>query len=217
MSFVLLFLIIYIVRYCVALALMSSLLIHQTFFSTDTIQETILQCIKSISYHCSDPVVCFANVALKCPLSFTLTTTGLCPFYDDVRICIAYEHMTNSQLLTLQRMLDELENSKCLVNCSHLNGDFSVNAVRQGVSIHVDAAQILFCISRLIERATTMHNIDTTTVMNVIHQRITCSVHLHRQQIEQARLLIQAHISETSAQLAKSSATMTSEDNGADS
>lgn len=188
---------------------MSSLAIHETFFSKDTIQETILQCIKSISYHCTDPVVVFANVALKCPLSFTLTTTALCPFYDDVRICIGYEHMTSAQLFTLQRMLNQLEDSKCLVNCSHLNGDFSVNAIRQGVSIHVDAAQILFCISRLIERATTVHNIDTATVMNVIHQRITCSVHLHRQQIEQARLLIQEHISAT--QLAKSSATMTSD------
>jgi hypothetical protein len=186
----------------------TSLTIRDAFFTHDSVQESILHCIKSISYHSSDPIVTFANVALKCPLSFTLTTNALCPFYDDVRIAIPYSCMTHAQLQVIQSTLENLEDTKTLVNCTHMNGDFSVNAIRQGVRVHVDASLLLFAISCLIARVTSAHDIDTETVINVMQQRIACSVHLHRQQIDKARVLLQQHMAAQAA-LTKSSATLT--------
>jgi hypothetical protein len=186
----------------------TSLTIRDAFFTHDSVQDSILHCIKSISYHSSDPIVTFANVALKCPLSFTLTTNALCPFYDDVRIAIPYSCMTHSQLQVIQNTLVHLEDSKTLVNCTHMNGDFSVNAIRQGVRVHVDASLLLFAISCLIARVTSAHDIDTETVINVMQQRIACSVHLHRQQIDKARVLLQEHMAAQAA-LTKSRATLT--------
>jgi hypothetical protein len=186
----------------------TSLTIRDAFFTHDSVQESILHCIKSISYHSSDPIVTFANVALKCPLSFTLTTNALCPFYDDVRIAIPYSCMTSAQLHVIQSTLAHLEDTKTLVNCTHMNGDFSVNAIRQGVRVHVDASLLLFAISCLIARVTSAHDIDTETVINVMQQRIACSVHLHRQQIDKARVLLQQHMAAQAA-LTKSRATLT--------
>jgi hypothetical protein len=185
----------------------TSLALRDAFFTHDSVQESVLRCIKSVSYHSSDPIVTFANVALKCPLSLTLTTTALCPFYDDVRIAIPYSCMTAAQLQVLEDMVRQLEQDKCLVNCTHMNGDFSVNAIRQGVRVHVDASLLLFAVSCLIERVTSAHDIDTDTVINVMQQRIACSVHLHRQQIDQARLLLLQHMP---AHATKSSATLAS-------
>jgi hypothetical protein len=185
----------------------TSLALRDAFFAHDCVQESVLSCIKAVSYHSSDPIVTFANVALKCPLSLTLTTTALCPFYDDVRIAIPYSCMTAAQLLVLQRMLAQLEQDRTLVNCTHLNGDFSVNAIRQGVRVHVDASLLLFAVSCLIGRVTAAHDIDTDTVINVMQQRIACSVHLHRQQIDSARVLLKQHVAAQTA-LTKSKATL---------
>ena len=185
----------------------TSLALRDAFFTHDSVQESVLRCIKSVSYHSSDPIVTFANVALKCPLSLTLTTTALCPFYDDVRIAIPYSCMTAAQLLVLQRLLAQLGHDRTLVNCTHLNGDFSVNAIRQGVRVHVDASLLLFAVSCLIGRVTAAHDIDTDTVINVMQQRIACSVHLHRQQIDSARVLLKQHVAAQTA-LTKSRATL---------
>ena len=185
----------------------TSLAIRDAFFTHDSVQESILHCIKSISYHSSDPIVTFANVALRCPLSFTLTTNALCPFYDDVRIAIPYCCMTRAQLQVVEATLAQLELTKTLVNCTHMNGDFSVNAIRQGVRVHVDASLLLFAISCLIARVTSAHDIDAETVINVMQQRIACSVHLHRQQIDSARVLLKQHVDAQTA-LTKSRATL---------
>ena len=185
----------------------TSLAIRDAFFTHDSVQESILHCIKSISYHSSDPIVTFANVALRCPLSFTLTTNALCPFYDDVRIAIPYCCMTPAQLQVVEATLEQLECTKTLVNCTHMNGDFSVNAIRQGVRVHVDASLLLFAISCLIARVTSAHDIDAETVINVMQQRIACSVHLHRQQIDSARVMLQKHVAAQTA-LTKSRATL---------
>ena len=185
----------------------TSLALRDAFFTHDSVQESVLRCIKSVSYHSSDPIVAFANVALKCPLSLTLTTTALCPFYDDVRIAIPYSCMTVAQLQVLQGMVAQLEQGRALVNCTHLNGDFSVNAIRQGVRVHVDASLLLFAVSCLIARVTAAHEIDTDTVINVMQQRIACSVHLHRQQIDSARVMLQKHVAAQTA-LTKSRATL---------
>jgi hypothetical protein len=185
----------------------TSLAIRDAFFTHDSVQESILHCIKSISYHSSDPIVTFANVALRCPLSFTLTTNALCPFYDDVRIAIPYCCMTRAQLQVVEATLEQLERTNTLVNCTHMNGDFSVNAIRQGVRVHVDASLLLFAISCLIARVTSAHDIDAETVINVMQQRIACSVHLHRQQIDTARVLLQQHVAAQTA-LTKSRATL---------
>jgi hypothetical protein len=192
-----------------AAAMTTSLALRDAFFTHDSVQESVLRCIKSVSYHSSDPIVTFANVALRCPLSLTLTTTALCPFYDDVRIAIPYSSMTAAQLQVLESMVAQLEQANSLVNCTHMNGDFSVNAIRQGVRVHVDASLLLFAVSCLIERVTSAHEIDTDTVINVMQQRIACSVHLHRQQIDQARVLLLQHTA--AAQATKSKATLTSE------
>lgn len=190
------------------MAMTTSLTIRDAFFSHDSVQDSIRHCIKSISYHSSDPIVTFANVALRCPLSFTLTTNALCPFYDDVRIAIPYSSMTQTQLQVINNTLVQLEESNTLMNCTHMNGDFSVNAIRQGVRVHVDASLLLFAISCLIARVTSAHDIDTETVINVMQQRIACSVHLHRHQIEQAKVLLQQHMTD---QATKSNAMLVSE------
>jgi hypothetical protein len=116
--------------------------------------------------------------------------------------------MTQTQLQVINNTLVQLEESNTLMNCTHMNGDFSVNAIRQGVRVHVDASLLLFAISCLIARVTSAHDIDTETVINVMQQRIACSVHLHRHQIEQAKVLLQQHMT---VQATKSNAMLVSE------
>jgi hypothetical protein len=58
--------------------------IRDAFFSRETVVGTVTQCVRSLSHFTEDPLMSFANVGMQKPLSFTITTQGLCPFEDNV-------------------------------------------------------------------------------------------------------------------------------------
>ncbi len=94
--------------------------------------------MKSLSYYTDDPLVSFANVAIQKPLSFTVTTQGLCPFEDNVWIIIPYASMSLEHLAVTRRLMDVGSAKYEFMNCSHQNGDFSVMAVCDRRTVHVD-------------------------------------------------------------------------------
>jgi hypothetical protein len=72
--------------------------IRDTFFSRETVVASVTECVRSLSHFTDDPLMAFANVGMQKPLSFTVTTQGLYPFEDNVRIVIPYAEMSKAQL-----------------------------------------------------------------------------------------------------------------------
>jgi hypothetical protein len=182
--------------------------IRDAFFSRETVVGSVTQCVKALSHYAEDPLTGFANVGMQKPLSFTVTTQGLCPFEDNVRIVIPFETMSRAQLLVVQRLMDEGSAQYAFMNCSHQNGDFSVTTARHRRAIFVDPCLVLFAIFSMIRSAARLHALDAKTILSVMQQHIISTVCLHQQQLQAAWALLR----ETEApQTAKSSGAMTPE------
>jgi hypothetical protein len=69
--------------------------IRDSFFSRETVVASMTECVRSLSHFTDDPLMAFANVGMQKPLCFTITTQGLCPFEDIVRIIIPYGAMSS--------------------------------------------------------------------------------------------------------------------------
>jgi hypothetical protein len=119
------------------------------FFCRENVVASVKQCVKSLSYYTEDPLVSFANVRIQQPLCFTVTTQGLCPFENNVRIMIPYDSMSKAQLLVIQNLMDAGSARNDFVNCSHENGDFSVTTVSDRRSVSVDPSRELTSLCRI--------------------------------------------------------------------
>jgi hypothetical protein len=180
--------------------------IRDTFFSRETVVASVTECVKSLSHFTEDPLMSFANVAMQKPLCFTITTQGLCPFEDNVRIIIPYAGMSKAQLLVVQRLIDEGTAQYAFMNCSHQNGDFSVTTVSNRRSIFVDPCLVIFAIFSIIRSAARSQELDAQTILSVMQQHIISTVCLHKNQLQTAWRLMQE--SEDEAHTAKSSASI---------
>jgi hypothetical protein len=164
--------------------------VRDAFFGRENIVASVKQCVKSLSYYTDDPLVSFANVGIHQPLCFTVTTQGLCPFENNVRIMIPYDSMSNTQLLVIQNLMDVGSAKHDFINCSHENGDFSVTAVSDRRAVSVDPSLVIFGIFSLIRSAATVQDLDAGTILSVMQQHIISTVCLHQQQLQQAWRLI---------------------------
>ena len=181
--------------------------IRDTFFSRETVVASVTECVKSLSHCTEDPLMSFANVAMQKPLCFTITTQGLCPFQDNVRIIIPYAGMSRAQLLVVQRLIDEGTAQYAFMNCSHQNGDFSVTTVSNRRSIFVDACLVIFAIFSIIRSAARSQELDAQTILSVMQQHIISTVSLHQHQLQTAwRYIHEADRARQTMQTAKSSA-----------
>ena len=180
--------------------------IRDSFFSRETVVASVTQCVKSLSHFTEDPLMSFANVGMQKPLCFTVTTQGLCPFEDNVRIIIPYAAMSKAQLLVIQKLIDEGTAQYAFMNCSHQNGDFSVTTVSNRRAIFVDPCLVIFGIFSIIRSAARSHDLDAQTILSVMQQHIISTVCLHQHQLQGAWRLMQE--SENAAQTAKSSASI---------
>ena len=160
--------------------------VRDAFFSRETVVASVKQCVKSLSYYTDDPLVSFANVAIQKPLSFTVTTQGLCPFEDNVRIIIPYAAMSAAQLAVTRRLMDEGSARYEFLNCSHQNGDFSVTAVCDRRAIFIDPCLVLFGIFSIVRSAATSENLDSKTILSVMQQHIISTLCLHQEQLQKA-------------------------------
>ncbi len=106
--------------------------IRDAFFSRGTVVGSVKQCVKSLSYYTDDPLVSFANIAMNKPLSFTITTKGMCPFEENIRSIIPFDTMSKEQLVVISELMDVGGERYEFMNCSHQNGDFNVTAVCDG-------------------------------------------------------------------------------------
>ena len=134
--------------------------IRDAFFSRETVVGSVKACVKSLSHYTDDPLVSFANVAIQKPLSFTVTTQGLCPFEENVRIIIPYASMSAAQLEVMRRLMDLGSERQEFMNCSHQNGDFSVTAVCDRRAVHVDPCLVIFGIFSLVRTAAAVRSLD---------------------------------------------------------
>jgi hypothetical protein len=179
--------------------------IRDTFFSRETVVASVTECVKSLSHFTDDPLMSFANVGMQKPLCFTITTQGLCPFEDNVRIIIPYGSMSKEQLRVIERLIDEGTAQYAFMNCSHQNGDFSVTTVSNRRAIFVDPCLVIFAIFSIIRSAARLHDLDAQTILSVMQQHIISTVCLHQHQLQAAWAMIK----ETEgAQTAKSSASI---------
>jgi len=176
--------------------------IRDTFFSRETVVASVTECVKSLSHFTDDPLMSFANVGMQKPLCFTITTQGLCPFEDNVRIIIPYGSMSKEQLRVIERLIDEGTAQYAFMNCSHQNGDFSVTTVSNRRAVFVDPCLVIFAIFSIIRSAAKLHALDAQTILSVMQQHIISTVCLHQHQLQTAWAMIH----ETEAQTAKSSA-----------
>ena len=182
--------------------------IRESFFSRETVVASVTQCVKSLSHFTDDPLMSFANVGMQKPLCFTITTQGLCPFEDNVRIIIPYGAMSKAQLRVIERLIDEGTAQYAFMNCSHQNGDFSVTSVSTRRAIFVDPCLVLFAIFSIIRSAAQLHALDAQVILSVMQQHIISTVCLHQHQLQGAWALMR----ETeAAQTAKSSGAITPE------
>ena len=181
--------------------------IRDAFFSRETIVGSVKACVKSLSHYTDDPLVSFANVAIQKPLSFTVTTQGLCPFEENVRIIIPYGAMSAEQLAAVRRLMDVGSERQEFMNCSHQNGDFSVTAVCDRRAVHVDPCLVIFGIFSLVRSAARVWNLNAQTILSVMQQHIISTLCLHQHQLQAAWRLMQ----ETADGQTKSSAATTPE------
>ena len=181
--------------------------LRDAFFSRETIVGSVKACVKSLSHYTDDPLVSFANVAIQKPLSFTVTTQGLCPFEDNVRIIIPYAAMSAAQLGVTRRLMDVGSERSEFLNCSHQNGDFSVTAVCDRRAVHVDPCLVIFGIFSLVRSAARVWNLNAQTILSVMQQHIISTLCLHQHQLQAAWRLMQ----ETADGQTKSSAATTPE------
>jgi hypothetical protein len=177
--------------------------IRDTFFSRETVVASVTQCVRSLSHFTDDPLMTFANVGMQKPLSFTVTTQGLCPFEDNVRIVIPYGAMSKAQLRAIERLIDEGTAQYAFMNCSHQNGDFSVTSVSNRRAIFVDPCLVVFAIFSIIRSAAKLHALDAQTILSVMQQHIISTVCLHQHQLRSAWRMIEE--ADAAAQTAKSS------------
>ena len=176
--------------------------IRDAFFSRETVVASVTHCVRSLSHFTDDPLMSFANVAMQKPLCFTVTTQGLCPFEENVRIVIPYGAMSKAQLRVIERLMDEGAAQYAFMNCSHQNGDFSVTSVSNRRAIFVDPCLVIFAIFSIIRSAARLHALDAQTILSVMQQHIISTVCLHQHQLQGAWALMK----ETEApQTAKSS------------
>jgi len=165
--------------------------IRDAFFSRGTVVGSVKQCVKSLSYYTDDPLVSFANVAIQKPLSFTVTTQGLCPFEDNVRIIIPYAAMSAAQLEVIRELLEVGSDKYEFMNCSHQNGDFSVTAVCDKRATFVDPCLVIFGIFSLVRSAAAVRSLDARTILSVMQQHIISTLCLHQHQLQAAWRLMQ--------------------------
>jgi len=180
--------------------------IRESFFSRETVVASVTECVRSLSHYTDDPLMSFANAGMQKPLCFTLTTQGLCPFEDNVRIMIPYGAMSKAQLRVVQRLMDEGTAQYAFMNCSHQNGDFSVTTVSNRRAIFVDPCLLIFAIFSIIRSAARLHALDAQTILSVMQQHIISTVCLHQHQLQAAWAMIKE--TDAAAQTAKSSAGM---------
>ena len=165
--------------------------IRDSFFSRESIVGSVKHCIKSLSHYTDDPLVSFANVAIQKPVCFTVTTQGLCPFEDNVRIMIPYDAMSTAQLVVIQRLMTSGGAKHEFMNCSHQNGDFSVTAVCDRRAVHVDPCLVIFGIFSLVRTAAAVRKLDAQTILSVMQQHIISTLCLHQHQLQAAWRLMQ--------------------------
>jgi hypothetical protein len=182
--------------------------IRDAFFSRETVVGSVKACVKSLSHYTDDPLVSFANVAIQKPLSFTVTTQGLCPFEENVRIIIPYASMSAAQLEVMRRLMDVGSERQEFMNCSHQNGDFSVTAACDRRAVHVDPCLVIFGIFSLVRTAAAVRSLDAQTILSVMQQHIISTLCLHQHQLQAAWRLMQETAGEGQT---KSSAAMTPE------
>ena len=180
--------------------------IRDVFFSRETVVASVTQCVRSLSHFTDDPLMAFANVAIQKPLSFTVTTQGLCPFEDNVRIIIPYAAMSAAQLAVTRRLMDVGSERYEFMNCSHQNGDFSVTAVCDRRAVHVDPCLVIFGIFSLVRSAARVWNLNAQTILSVMQQHIISTLCLHQHQLQGAWALMKE--TEAAPQTAKSSGAM---------
>ncbi len=186
--------------------------IRDAFFSRETIVASVKQCVKSLSYYTDDPLVSFANIAMNKPLSFTVTTKGLCPFEENIRSIIPFDSMSKEQLMAISKLMDVGSDKYEFMNCSHQNGDFSVTAVCDRRSIFVDPCLVIFGIFSMVRSAAELHHLDSETILSVMQQHIVSTVCLHQHQLQTAWKLMKESRdtgSQGSHQTAKSSGGIT--------
>ena len=150
-------------------------------------------CVRSLSDTTADPITVFGNVAIRNPLTCTLTTDGLCPFSADLRVLIPFSTMTAAQLHVLRGIASEMH----VLNTTrykHPNGTFSASCPREPCKVFVDAAVVLYALNVLIVRAVDGLCIDMKTVVNVTQQRILASVNVHRSQVTRADELTRTYV-----------------------
>jgi hypothetical protein len=185
--------------------------LRDAFFSRETVVASVKQCVKSLSYYTDDPLVSFANVAIQKPLSFTVTTQGLCPFEDNVRIIIPYAAMSAAQLGVTRRLMD-VGSERCeFLNCSHQNGDFSVTAVCDRRAVHVDPCLVIFGIFSLVRSAARVWNLNAQTILSVMQQHIISTLCLHQHQLQAAWQLMRETEGGGGAQTARIAAAASSD------
>jgi hypothetical protein len=185
--------------------------IRDTIFSRETVVASVTQCVRSLSHFTDDPLMSFANVGMQKPLCFTITTQGLCPFEDNVRIMIPYGAMSKAQLRVVQRLMDEGTAQYAFMNCSHQNGDFSVTTVSNRRAIFVDPCLVIFSIFSIIRSAAKTHALDAQTILSVMQQHIISTVCLHQHQLQAAWALMREAEAAEGAHTAKSSAAISVE------
>ena len=164
--------------------------IREAFFSRETVVGSVTQCVKALSHYAEDPLTSFANVAMQKPLSFTVTTRGLCPFEDNVRIVIPYETMSRAQLRVVQGLMEAGSAEYAFMNCGHQNGDFSVTTVSNRRAIFLDPPLVLFGLFSIIRSAARLHGLDAQTILSVMQQHVISTVCLHQHQLQAAWALM---------------------------
>jgi hypothetical protein len=167
--------------------------VRDAFFGEADALLTTEVCVRALSDTTPDPITVFGNVAIRNPLTCTLTTDGLCPFSADLRVMIPFSAMTVAQLRVLRGIASEMH----VLNTTrykHPNGTFSASCPRETCKVFVDASIVLYALNVLIVRAIDGLNIDVGTVVNVTQQRILASVNVHRSQVTRADELTRMYV-----------------------
>lgn len=169
------------------------LLVRDVFFDEAHIEQTAEICVRGLSDCSDDPLTLFGNVAIRSPVTCTLTQDGLLPFNSDLRVRIPFSSMTVAQLHVVRSIAAATppDNS---VRYKHTSGSVSVSCLGDGSKVFADAALVLFAINTLIIRALDSRAINVATVINVTQQRVLASINVHRSQLARADALTRAYV-----------------------
>lgn len=158
------------------------------FFGEDSILCTMSLLLVKSNICMNDTVTDLLNLMLSEKMSVHLNANGFTPFKSEPMLYIDYAHCTHKQLHIIYQILQNAEQTRRFVACSHMNTGASIFMQDCIFSTKINQTHVLFGMFQLIY-ASRLSPFQKETVFNIIVQRLRNAVNIPHQHVMECRAL----------------------------